>query len=101
MQRKSAKSKAGSASKRPARAAWRDPDDAPEITDDMLDRAEVVKGGKVVRRGRPSLGDAAKVPVMIRLDREIVEAYRGTGSGWQSRINADLKRSAGRLRRKG
>ena len=103
MQGKSVRSKAVSASKRtarPTRAVWRDPDDAPEITDDMLDRAEVVKGGKVVRRGRPPLGDAAKSSVTLRLDADVLAAYRGTGPGWQSRINADLKRSAGRLRRK-
>lgn len=100
MQRKSAKSKAGSASRRPARAAWRDPDDAPEITDDMLDRAEVVKADKVVKRGRPPLGDAVKTAVTLRLDTEVLTAYRGTGPGWQSRINADLKKSAGRLVRR-
>ncbi len=100
MPRKSVKLKAGSASKRPARVVWRDPDDAPEITDDMLDRAEVVTGGKVVRRGRPLLGDAAKVPITVRVDRDVVEIYRGTGPGWQSRINEVLRRSAARLRRK-
>lgn len=59
MQRKSAKSRAGSA-KAGRRSAWRDPDDAPEITDDMLDRAEIVKGGKVIQRGRPPIGAVAK-----------------------------------------
>jgi hypothetical protein len=59
MPRKSAKSAGGSASKR-RKPEWTDPDDAPEITDEMLDRAVIVKGGKVVQRGRRPLGDLAK-----------------------------------------
>lgn len=50
-------SAAASASEAPA---WRDPNDAPEVTDDMLDRATIVKDGKVIQRGRPPLGDDAK-----------------------------------------
>jgi uncharacterized protein (DUF4415 family) len=67
-------------------------DDLPEITDDMLDRAEVRVGGKVVRRGRPPLGEARKASVTLRLDADILKAYRAEGEGWQSRINADLRR---------
>lgn len=71
---------------------WNDPDDAPEITDEMLDRATVVKGGKVVQRGRPRLGDRAKKSITIRLDADVVEAYRAMGSGWQTTLNEDLRR---------
>jgi uncharacterized protein (DUF4415 family) len=76
-----------------------DPDDAPEITDDMLDRAEIVKDGKVIQRGRPPIGDRRKEPVTIRLDPEILEAYRTSGPGWQGRINADLLQLARKKRR--
>ena len=31
-----------------------------------------------------------KVPVSIRLDPEVVEYFRATGEGWQSRINEAL-----------
>jgi len=58
----------------------------------MLDRATVVKGGKVIQRGRPPLGDRAKRTVTIRLDADVVDAYRALGSGWQTRLNADLRR---------
>ncbi len=37
------------------RIAQAEYDDAPEITDAMLERAEVIKGGKVVKRGRSPL----------------------------------------------
>ena len=36
-----------------------------------------------------------KAPVSIRLDRDVLEHYRATGSGWQSRINAALRKAAG------
>jgi len=58
----------------------------------MLDRATVVKGGRVIQRGRPPLGDRAKRTVTIRLDADVVEAYRALGRGWQTTLNADLRR---------
>ncbi|WP_315728803.1 MULTISPECIES: BrnA antitoxin family protein [unclassified Bradyrhizobium] len=91
MTKKNAKSAGGLVSKiKPSQ--WRDPDDAPEITDEMLDRATIVKGGKVIQRGRPPLGDLAKRTVTIRLDVDVVEAYRALGRGWQTQLNADLRR---------
>jgi len=71
---------------------WHDPDDAPLITKAMLDRAEIRDGGKLVRRGRPPVGEQSKVPVTVRLDADVVAAYRRSGSGWQTRLNADLRR---------
>jgi uncharacterized protein (DUF4415 family) len=91
MRKKNAKSASALASKG-RRAEWTDPDDAPEITDEMLDRATIMKGGKVIQRGRPPLGDLAKQTVTIRLDADVVEAYRALGRGWQTRLNADLRR---------
>lgn len=40
------------------------------------------------RKGRPSSG---KVVVSIRLDPDVVQKFRATGPGWQSRVNAALK----------
>lgn len=91
MQKKNAKSAGASASKG-RRREWTDPDDAPDITDDMLDRATVVKGGKVIQRGRPPLGDRVKRTVTIRLDVDVVATYRALGRGWQTTLNADLRR---------
>jgi uncharacterized protein (DUF4415 family) len=92
MRKKNVKSASASAIVKGRRPEWSDPDDAPEITDDMLDRATIVKGGKVIQRGRPPLGDLVKRTVTIRLDAEVVEAYRALGRGWQTRLNADLRR---------
>jgi hypothetical protein len=36
-----------------SRRPWVDPDDAPEWTDEMVARAEISEGGKIIRRGRP------------------------------------------------
>lgn len=43
------------------------------------------------RRGRPKL-DAPKVEIKIRLDATTVEHLRGSGLGWQTRVNALLAR---------
>ncbi len=43
-----------------------------------------------VRRGRPPIG-APKVSTTIRLDPDVIEAFRAQGRGWQSRINAALR----------
>lgn len=93
MPKKNEKSAGASASATKARRkVWVDPDDAPEITDAMLDRATIVKNGRLIQRGRPPLGDRAKRTVTIRLDADVIDAYRALGRGWQTRINADLRR---------
>jgi uncharacterized protein (DUF4415 family) len=51
--------------------------------------AAFMAGMKPSRRGRPKL-DAPKVEVKIRLDANIVESQRGSGPGWQTRVNALL-----------
>ena len=72
--------------------AWRDPDDAPELTKAFFDRAEIRHGDKVIRRGRPPL-PSLKQAVKLRLDADVLAAYRKTGDGWQTRINADLRKA--------
>ena len=44
------------------------------------------------RRGRPAVPvDSRKVPTTIRLDPDVVDAFKGTGPGWQSRMNGALR----------
>ncbi len=46
---------------------------------------------EVIRsRGRPKAG-TVKVPVSIRLSPEVVDAFKATGKGWQTRIDEVLK----------
>ncbi|WP_223177734.1 BrnA antitoxin family protein [Sphingobium sp. KCTC 72723] len=64
----------------------------PKIHDDNppMDAA-FMAGMKPSRRGRPKL-DAPKVEVKIRLDAKTVEHLRGSGPGWQTRVNALLEK---------
>lgn len=62
----------------------------PTIHDDNppLDAA-FMAGLKPSKRGRPKL-EAPKVEVKIRLDANTVKHLRGSGPGWQTRVNALL-----------
>jgi uncharacterized protein (DUF4415 family) len=68
-----------------------DADTPPELTDEWFDKAEFRHGDKLIRRGRPPL-DFPKKLVSLRLDRDVIEAFRAGGPGWQSRINAALRK---------
>ncbi|MEO6322553.1 MAG: BrnA antitoxin family protein [Polaromonas sp.] len=65
-------------------AAMSDPD-AVILTDAQWEQVK-----PLVRRGRP-LGSGTKTQVTLRLDVEVVEKFRATGDGWQTRINEALK----------
>lgn len=71
-------------------AEWHDPDDAPELTDDFFERADEYVGSHLVRRGRPKAQNP-KQALTIRYDAEVIEAFKITGKGWQTRMNAALK----------
>lgn len=81
---------------------WIDPDDAPEWTEDHFRHAQLSIGGKVVRKavgtwtrpGRP-VSENPKKQVTLRLDPDVIERFRATGKGWQSRINAELRKALG------
>ena len=57
----------------------------------------VTRGGGVtatigaIRRTRGPNKNPTKEQVAIRFDREVLVAFRGSGPGWQTRINAALK----------
>lgn len=80
-----------------AREPWVDADDAPELTDEFLDHiqesAEIRDGDRIIRRGRPPLGDKAKGTITIRLDADVLKSYRALGPGWQTQVNVDLRRA--------
>jgi uncharacterized protein (DUF4415 family) len=41
-----------------------------------------------------------KVPITIRLDREVVEYFRSSGRGWQTRLNEEFARIVKRRTKK-
>jgi uncharacterized protein (DUF4415 family) len=69
-------------------------EDIPELADEWFDKAEFSIRDNVVRPakrpGRPK-SDAPKKLIALRLDPDIIERFRATGPGWQSRINAVLR----------
>ncbi len=69
---------------------WIDPDDAPELTDEFFDQADEYDGDKLIRRGRPK-AESPKLALTVRYDVDVIEAFRATGKGWQTRMNAALK----------
>lgn len=77
-----------------AESKWVDPDDAPHLTREWFERADRYHGDKVVRRGRPKSA-SPKEAVSLRLDPGVLEYFRKSGPGWQSRINEALRKAAG------
>jgi uncharacterized protein (DUF4415 family) len=67
-----------------ARGVASDPDAAPDLSAPVA--------GIVRRPGRPPKANR-KVSVTLRLDRDVVDRFKATGRGWQTRINAMLKKS--------
>jgi uncharacterized protein (DUF4415 family) len=72
------------------------PTTSPKPNTTRLDRAEIRHGDRIIKRGRPPL-ENPKEAVKLRLDHDVLAAYRKTGSGWQTRINADLRKAARKL----
>jgi uncharacterized protein (DUF4415 family) len=78
----------------------RDPD-AGEATDAELalakpfatafpDLMEAIRRG----RGRPAIANPRK-QISLRLDGDVIEKFKSTGKGWQSRVNEALRKAAG------
>ena len=62
-------------------------DDLPDLSAPYwVERFEKAKA----LRGRPVLAHP-KVSTTIRLDKEVLDKFRATGPGWQSRINEALR----------
>jgi uncharacterized protein (DUF4415 family) len=83
--------------------SWVDPDDAPELNADFFEQGEWRIGeqpvsaeegaaamGKALSLGRPK-SEKTKQALTVRYDTEVIEAFRATGKGWQTRMNAALR----------
>jgi uncharacterized protein (DUF4415 family) len=70
-----------------------DPNDA-EATRAWFEKADLIRKGKVVRRGRrgPQKSPTKKL-VSLRLSPEVIEHFKSTGPGWQTRIDSTLLES--------
>jgi uncharacterized protein (DUF4415 family) len=82
------------------KSEWKDSDDAPELTKEFFRPADIYKGGKLLRRGRPPAGDRPKEAVKLRISPDVLDYFRAGGPGWQTRINTTLERAVSREKRK-
>lgn len=83
------------------KADWDEVSYNPELTEEDFKQArpfaEVFPdlAASIARgRGRP-VAESPKRQVTLRLDADVVERYRSSGKGWQSRINEDLRKAIG------
>ena len=60
-------------------------EDLPELTEDMLSRASLNKGG------RPLSANPRK-PISLRLPADVIERWRASGPGWQTRMAERLSK---------
>lgn len=71
--------------------------DIPELDDAWFDRAQLHIGGKPAKRGRPRSANPKQL-LTLRLDPEVIEAFRATGPGWQARMAEVLQAAAKELK---
>ncbi len=57
----------------------------PELTDEMLARA------KIKKRGRPLSLNSRRL-ISLRLPADVIERWRATGPGWQTRMAERLRK---------
>ena len=62
-------------------------EELPELTDDMIARGQVNKGS------RPRSDNPRKL-ISIRLPEDVIQKWRATGPGWQTRMAEKLTRMA-------
>jgi uncharacterized protein (DUF4415 family) len=61
-------------------------DEAPELTDEMLSRMVIKK------RGRPVTANPRRL-LTLRLPADVIERWKATGPGWQTRMADRLSKS--------
>jgi len=59
----------------------------------------ITYGEKPKEKARPGRPSVKKQVISLRLDPDIIEAFRATGEGWQARINDTLRAHPPKLSR--
>ena len=74
-------------------------DENPEWTDEMIARSRPLSEihpphvvAALVRRRGPQQAPT-KTPVTVRLDPDVLDKFKATGPGWQSRMNEALRQA--------
>jgi uncharacterized protein (DUF4415 family) len=60
-------------------------EELPELTDEMMARAKVNKGGRPVSLNPRKL-------ISLRLPADVIERWKATGAGWQTRMAERLSK---------
>lgn len=81
-------------SKRNTKAVWVDPDDAPELTQEWFETADVHHNGVLISKGRPKSA-APKKAISLRVDADVLDKFKAEGPGWQGRMNDALRKAVG------
>lgn len=68
-------------------------DSLPEITDRWIAEADLYRGEKLVRRGRPKVAHPREL-LSLRLPHSVIARWRSTGPGWQTRMAEVLEKAA-------
>ena len=83
------------------RADWDEVDDNPELTDEELKELRPFRevfpdlAASLDRQlGRPK-AETPKKAISIRLDQEVIDRFKASGDGWQSRMNEALRKAVG------
>jgi uncharacterized protein (DUF4415 family) len=64
------------------------------LTEKDSERGDIYEGEKLIRRGgRPKSSDPKKLTA-LRLDSDLLAQLKSSGPGWQTRVNAMLRRAA-------
>ena len=87
-----------SAKRKNSKPISHDVDTPPEITDAWIAEADLYRGEKLVRRGRPRLANPRQL-LSLRLPPKVIARWRATGPGWQTRMAEVLEKSTPTSRR--
>ena len=73
-------------------------EEAPELTSEWAATADLFRGKKLIRRGRPRLEQPRQL-LSLRLPPDVIASWKASGPGWQTRMAAVLEKSARSARR--
>jgi uncharacterized protein (DUF4415 family) len=62
----------------------------PAVDEDTVDASALIREATQRRKAGRPVGSGIKEPVALRLDRDVLAAFRAAGPGWQTRINNAL-----------
>ncbi|CAB3729651.1 BrnA antitoxin family protein [Trinickia soli] len=68
-----------------------DYEEIPELGDEFFEKADEHRSGVLVKRGRGRPPGATKIQMNLRIDIDVIAAFKAQGEGWQTRMNQALR----------